>query len=115
MVTVSQGDVCWADMPEPVGSRPGFRRPVIVVQGNALNHSRIATVVCVPLTSNVRWASAPGNILLRPKVTGLAQDSVAKVSQIATLNRSDLGERTGSLPPALLERVLAGIDVVLGR
>jgi mRNA interferase MazF len=64
VVTVSQGEVWWADLGEPRGSKPGFRRPVLVVQGDALNRSRIATAVCVALTSNVKWASAPGNVLL---------------------------------------------------
>ena len=59
-MVITQGDVCWADLPDPTGSGPGFRRPVVVVQGDAFNRSRIATVVCVPLTSNLRWADAPG-------------------------------------------------------
>ena len=68
---ISQGEIWWADLPAPTGSEPGFRRPVLVVQGDALNFSRVATVVCVPLTSNLRWAEAPGNVLLRTKATGL--------------------------------------------
>jgi mRNA interferase MazF len=115
LVTVSQGDVWWADLPEPRGSGPGFRRPVVVIQGDALNRSRIATVVCVPLTSNVRWASAPGNVLLSPDKTGLPKESVANVSQMVTLDKADLTERTGTLSAPLLELVLAGIDVMLGR
>jgi mRNA interferase MazF len=114
-VTVSQGDVWWADLPEPRGCGPGFRRPVVVMQGDALNRSRIATVVCVPLTSNVRWASAPGNVLLSPDKTGLPKESVANVSQMVTLDKADLTERTGTLSAPLLELVLAGIDVMLGR
>jgi mRNA interferase MazF len=114
-VTVSQGDVWWADLPEPRGSGPGFRRPVVVIQGDALNRSRIAKVVCVPLTSNVRWASAPGNVLLSPDKTGLPKESVANVSQMVTLDKADLTERTGTLSAPLLELVLAGIDVMLGR
>jgi mRNA interferase MazF len=88
---------------------------VVVVQGDALNRSQIATVVCVPLTSNVKWATAPGNVLLAPGATGLAKASVANVSQVVTLDKSDLTERTGKLSKAKLELVLAGIDVVLGR
>jgi len=88
---------------------------VVVVQGDALNRSRIATVVCVTLTSNVKWASAPGNVLLPASVTGLPQESVANVSQLVTLDKADLTERTGKLPRAKLELVLSGIDVVLGR
>lgn len=115
MVTVSQGDVWWADLGEPRGSKPGFRRPVLVIQGDALNRSRIATAVCVALTSNVKWASAPGNVLLSESATGLAKESVANVSQIVTLDKSELTVRVGKLPKAKLELVLSGVDVVLGR
>src|SRR5204862_8082258 len=114
-MVVAQGDVCWADLPAPTGSGPGFRRPVVVAQGDALNRSRIATVVCVPLTSNLRWASAPGNVLLSSRLTGLPKDSVANVSQIVTLDRDLLVERVGKLPHPKLELLFAGIDVVLGK
>ncbi|MEZ0227671.1 MAG: type II toxin-antitoxin system PemK/MazF family toxin [Planctomycetota bacterium] len=114
MVTV-QGDICWADLPEPVGSGPGFRRPVVVIQGNSLNRSRIATVVCIPLTSNLRWADAPGNVLLSSKTTGLSKDSVANVSQIVALDRTILIERVGHLSRRNVDRLLTGIDIVLGR
>ena len=114
MVDVAQGDVWWADLPDPTGSSPGFRRPVVVVQGNALNRSRIATVVCVPLTSNIIWAGAPGNVLLAAKATGLPKDSVANVSQIIALDRSALTERVRRLTPRQLAQILHGIDVVLG-
>ncbi len=115
MVTVSQGEVWWADLGEPRGSKPGFRRPVLVVQGDALNRSRIATAVRVALTSNVKWASAPGNVLLSESATGLPKESVANVSQIVTLDKSELTVRAGKLPKAKLELVLSGVDVVLGR
>lgn len=94
---------------------PGFRRPVVVVQGDAFNRSRIETVVCVPLTSTVRWADAPGNVLLETRMTGLPKASVANVSQIITLNRDWLTERTGKLSRAKLGLVLSGIDVALDR
>lgn len=115
MVEVVQGEVWWAELPEPAGSGPGFRRPVVVVQGNALNRSRIATVVCVPLTSNLTWADAPGNTLLPAKGTGLPKDSVANASQIVTIDRSFLAERVGRLGPKQLSQILHGIDVILGR
>jgi mRNA interferase MazF len=114
-VTIAQGDVWWADLPETEGSGPRFRRPVVVVQGDALNRSRIATVVCVALTSNVKWATAPGNVLLPSGMTGLPKESVANVSQLVTLDKADLTERAGKLSRAKLELVLSGIDVVLGR
>lgn len=112
---MAQGDVWWADLPEAKGSGPGFRRPVVVVQGDALNRSRIASVVCVALTSNLKWATAPGNVLLPASVTGLPKESVANVSQLVTLDQTDLTERTGKLSRSKLELVLSGIDVVLGR
>jgi mRNA interferase MazF len=88
---------------------------VLIVQGDGLNFSQIATVVCVPLTSNLKWAEAPGNVLLRARFTGLPKDSVANVSQIITVDRALLTEHAGKAPRALLQDVLAGIDVVLGR
>lgn len=114
-MVVGQGEVWWADLGVPAGLEPGFRRPVIVVQGDALNRSRLATVVCVPLTTNLRWADAPGNTLLTARVTGLPKDSVANASQLVTLDKTVLAERTGKLPRAKLDLILAGIDVILGR
>ncbi|MBI4220221.1 MAG: type II toxin-antitoxin system PemK/MazF family toxin [Chloroflexi bacterium] len=114
-MVVSQGDVCWADLSAPVGSGPGFRRPVVIVQGDALNQSRIATVVCVPLTSNFQWADAPGNVVLPSSMTQLPKDSVANVSQIVALDRSALTDRVGKLPRAQVDLLLSGLDIVLGR
>ena len=114
-MVIAQGEVWWADLPEPTGPGPGFRRPVVVVQGDALNRSRLATVVCVPLTSNLRWADAPGNVPLTARLTGLPKDSVANVSAIVALDKALLAERVGHLSRARVELLLAGIDVVLGR
>ena len=114
-MVISQGDVWWADLGEPGGSEPGFRRPVIVVQGDSFNRSALRTAVAVPLTSNLRWAAAPGNVRLSARATGLPRDSVANVSQIVALDRSILIERVGRLSSPKLELVLAGIDTVLGR
>ena len=114
-MVISQGEVWWADLPPPTGSGPGFRRPVVVVQGDALNRSRIATVVCVPLTSNLQWADAPGNALLPARATSLPKNSVANVSQIVALDKTVLTERVGKLARAKVELLLAGINVVLGR
>jgi mRNA interferase MazF len=114
-MVISQGEVWWADLADPIGSAPGYRRPVIVVQSDAFNRSRIATIVCVVLTSNVKLAEAPGNLLLRQSETGLDRDSVANVSQIVTLDKSQLTEAVGKLSRRKLDAVLAGIDVVLGR
>ncbi|NOY30393.1 MAG: type II toxin-antitoxin system PemK/MazF family toxin [Planctomycetes bacterium] len=112
---MSQGEVWWADLGEPMGSGPGFRRPVVVVQSDAISRSRIGTVVCIPLTSNLKWSNAPGNVLLKSRLTGLPKDSVANVSLIVALGKEQLAERSGKLSKRQLRAVLTGIDVILGR
>lgn len=112
---IAQGEIWWADLDEPTGSEPGFRRPVAVVQGDAFNRSALQTVVCVALTSNLRWGDAPGNVRLPARATGLPKESVANVSQLVTLDRDVLTERVGRLSAAHLGLVLTGIDIVLGR
>jgi len=115
VVSVSQGEIWWAELPAPAGSAAGFRRPVIIVQGNALNRSRLATVLCVPLTSNLTWASAPGNTPFSAKLAGLPKDSVANATQLFAIDRAYLATRIGKLAPKSLQQVLTSIDVVLGR
>ena len=114
-MNVAQGDVWWAALKRPTGSGPGFRHPIIVIQGDSFNRSAIATVVCVPVTSNLKWAGAPGNVLLKSRFTGLPKDSIANVSQLVSIDRALLVERTGHIPKAKVELILSGIDVVLGR
>jgi mRNA interferase MazF len=114
-MVIAQGHVYWANLPDPTGSGPGFRRPVVVVQGDSLNRSRVRTVVCVPLTSNLGWAEAPGNVILSARVTGLPKDSVANTSQIVTLDRELLTEEVEKLSKRQLELIFAGIDIILGR
>ena len=114
-MVVAQGDVIWADLPPPTGSGPGFRRPVVVIQADALNRSRIRTVICIPLTSNLSRAVAFGNVLLRARTTGLPRDSVASVAQILSLDRNLLLERVGHLGRREIGLLFNGIDVVLGR
>jgi mRNA interferase MazF len=97
-MVIWQGEIWWADLPIPSGSEPGFPRPVIVVQGDELNRSRISTVICIPLTSNLRWADALGNVLLSSRVTGLPKESVANVSQVFTADRAALIDRVSKLP-----------------
>ena len=99
----------------PGGLDSGLQKAAVVVQGDALNRSRIATVVCVPLTSNLKWALAPGNILPSARVTGLPKASVANVSLIVSIDKDLLTERVGKLSPSYLDLVLAGIDTVLGK
>jgi mRNA interferase MazF len=112
---ISQADVWWADLGEPTGSGPGYRRPVVVVQCDAFNRSRIGTVVCVPLTSDMKWSAAPGNVTLSKRSTGLEKDSVANVSLLVALDKHQLIEQVGRISPRQLERVMVGIDIVLGR
>src|SRR5665213_2865260 len=106
-MVISQGEIWWADLPAPTGSGPGFRRPVVVVQGDPMNRSRVATVVCVPLTSNLKWADAPGNVLLDARATGLPKESVANVSQIVTLDRDLLTELINKLASAKTSLIIA--------
>src|SRR5574341_469521 len=112
---MEQGEIWWASLPEPAGSEPGYRRPVVIVQGDAFNPSRIRTIVCVAVTSNLALADAPGYVLLTKDVAGLPRDSVANVSQVIALDRNFLIERAGWLPVDLLEEILDGIELVLGR
>lgn len=114
-MVISQGDVWWADLPVPVGSSPAFRRPVLVIQGDSFNRSRVATVVCVPLTTNTHWANAPGNVLLAASVTNLPRDSVANAALVISIDKGILTEYVGRLPRAKFELVLAALDAVLGR
>jgi mRNA interferase MazF len=113
---IRQGDIWWADLGErPGGSAIAFRRPVVVVQCDAMNRSRVATIVCVPLTSNLKWKHAPGNVFLAAPDTGLPKDSVANVSQIVALDRAVLVQRAGTVPSRLMRLIVAGIGVILGQ
>lgn len=113
-MTVQKGELWWADLGEPRGSEPALRRPVLVVQADSFNRSRLHTVVVVSLTTNLRLAAAPGNVVCRPRGTGLAEPSVVNVTQVSTLDRRFLGERIGRLPPATLRQVEDGLRLVLG-
>jgi len=112
---VAHGDVYWYDFAELRGSEPNFERPEAILQGDALNRTTIQTAVAVVLTSNVRAASAAGNVLLTKKDTGLDRDSVANVSQLATIDRGRLRNHSERLPPAKIQAILRGIDIMLGR
>ena len=111
---IQRGDVWWASLPEPVGSEPGYRRPLLIVQADSFNQSRIQTVLGVSLTTNLRLAEAPGNLLLTSRQTGLPKDCVANVSQIVAADRRVLTERVSVLPPPLMEKIEAGLRLVLG-
>ena len=108
-----RGEIWWANLPEPVGSEPGYRRPVLVIQDDIFTQSRIRTVIVVVITSNIQLAAAPGNVLLPREASGLPKDSVANVSQILTLDKAFLVERIGSLPNSLQEEVDEGLRTIL--
>jgi len=112
-VVVRRGEIWWADLVAPVASEPGYRRPVLIVQSDSFNRSRIATVVVVTLSSNLRLAQAPGNVLLSRRATGLAKDCVANVSQVITVDKGFLTEQVGMLPGYLLEQVEDGLRLVM--
>ena len=112
-MVVQRREVWWADLEEPRGSEPGFRRPILIVQADAFNRSRLRTVLGIVLTSSMRVLDAPGNVLLPAKSSGLEKGSVANVTQIVTLDEDYLAERTGRIPPRLMARVDAGLKLVL--
>jgi len=99
---MERGEVWWAHLPDPVASEPGFNRPVLVIQSNAFNRSHIRTIIAVVITSNLRLAEAPGNVLMSASDTGLPKDSVANVSQVITIDRSFLTEKCGKVPSHLI-------------
>jgi mRNA interferase MazF len=112
-VVVERGAVWWADLAEPRGSEPGFRRPLLIVQADSFNRSRIQTVIAVVLTSNLRLVEAPGNVLVPARTSGLPKDSVANVSQLVTVDRDFLLEPAGKLDGKTLRQVEDGLRLVL--
>jgi mRNA interferase MazF len=112
-MVIERRDVWWADLEEPRGSQPGFRRPVLIVQANPFNRSRLRTTMAVVLSSNLRLLDAPGNVLLPSSVTGLPKDSAAVVTQLVTLDQDYLAERVGQIPPRLMTQVDRGLRVAL--
>jgi len=113
-VVVERGQVWWADLDAPRGSEPGFRRPVLIVQDDAFNRSRLQTVIAVVLTSNLRLVDAPGNVLIPAKDAGLPKDSVANVSQVVTLDCDFLDEPAGKLRGPVLKNIENGLRLALG-
>jgi len=113
MAGIQRGEIWWADLPEPRRSEPGYRRPVLVVQADSFNLSRIQTTIVAAITTNLELADAPGNVLLPARSAGLPRDSVVNVSQLLTLDRSFLTEHAGTLPPRLQHSVDQGLRTVL--
>ena len=111
---MKRGEVWWASLPPPTGSGPGFRRPVVVVQSNPFNQSRIATVIVAAVTSNHALASAPGNVRVGKSESGLAKPSVVNVSQILTLDRALLTQRVRGLPADTMRQIDEGLRLAIG-
>jgi mRNA interferase MazF len=112
-MVIARGEIWWAELPDPVGSSPGYRRPVVVMQSEQFNRSRINTVVVVAITSNTRLANAPGNVFLPKAHTSLPQDSVANVSQLLTIDKVFLTQRVTTLPDRYMQRIEDGVRLVL--
>jgi mRNA interferase MazF len=110
---MKRGEVWWAALPTPSGSGPGFRRPVLIIQANPYNRSRIATVIVAVLTSNLSLAEAPGNVRVGKADSGLAKSSVVNVSQLFTVDRALLAERVRALPADAMQRVADGLRLAL--
>ncbi|HEY4181780.1 MAG TPA: type II toxin-antitoxin system PemK/MazF family toxin [Kofleriaceae bacterium] len=110
---MNRGEIWWADLAEPRGSEPGKRRPVLVVQDDALNRSRLQTAMVVPLTTNLKRGAAPGNVTLARAHTKLKSECVALVCQVLSVDRVFLTERVAALPAAAMQRVDAGLRLVL--
>ena len=110
---MKRGELWWADLPNPVGSGPGYKRPVLVVQANPFNASRISTVIVATITSNLTLAEAPGNVRIGKSDSGLPQPSVVNISQLITLDRTILSKKVKALPGAIMDKVDTGLKLVL--
>jgi len=111
---VTRGQLWWAELPNPAGSEPGFTRPVLIVQAESFNRSKLATVIVMAITSNLRLKDAPGNVILPKEKTGLSKDSVANVSQLSTIDESILKEPVASLDRITMRQIDDGLTLVLG-
>jgi mRNA interferase MazF len=112
-MVMQRGEIWWASLPEPQGSAPGFRRPVLIVQANEFNRSKINTIIVAVITSNLALASAPGNVHLAPRSSGLPKESVVNVSQLITIDKRFLTERVKSIGEHAMQEVDAGLRTVL--
>ncbi len=114
-MVIRQGDIFWVDLGTPSGSAPGFRHPHVVVQNNLFNQSKINTVVVCALTSNLKQAGAPGNVFLSKGEASLTKASVVNISQIVTVDKSDLTEKIGTLSPSRVDQITDGIKLLIER
>ena len=112
-MVVLRGEIWWASLPDPARSGPGFRRPLVIIQSDAFNRSRINTVIAAVITSTLKLAEAPGNVFLSSKTTGLPKDSVVNVSQLVTLDKSLFTEKIGKLAGKQMRQLEEGLRLVL--
>lgn len=112
-MVIKRGQIWWAELPEPVGSEPSYKRPLLIIQSNDFNKSKINTIIAAVITSNIRLSAAPGNILLSTKKSKLPKESVINVSQLITIDKSFLTEKINTLPPSIMEKVDEGVRLVL--
>ncbi len=113
-MVIKRGEIYWADLPDALGSRPAFRRPVLVIQDDLYNETRLTTVIVLALTANPKMSEMKGNVFIRSDESGLPKDSVANVTQLTTINKLELTERVGQLPEWIIELVDDGLKLVLG-
>lgn len=113
-MVVKRGEIWWASLTSPVGSNPGFRRPILIIQSNEFNCSRINTVVAAVITSNLVLANAPGNVRIPARASGLKKASVVNVSQVITVDKAFLAAQVGSLKANFMREVDDGLRLVLG-
>ena len=109
---MKRGEIWWVNLPAPRDSEPGYKRPVVIIQADSFNHSKIKTVICSVLTSNLKLLKAPGNILLAEKSTGLSKDSVLNISQIITIDKSFLDSKVGELTRKQLIKLENGLKLI---
>jgi mRNA interferase MazF len=112
-MVISQGDIYWLDLDEPRGSEPGYRHPFVVIQNDAFNRSQIGTSVVCALTSNLKLAGAPGNVLLKKGEANLTKSSVVNISQVLTVNKTDLTEKIGQLSKKRMEEIIEGFQFLI--
>jgi mRNA interferase MazF len=112
-MNIRQGDIFWADVGSPRGSEPGYRHPYVVIQNNVFNQSKINTTVVCALTSNLKRARAPGNVFLQKGEGNIKKDSVVNISQIITVDKSDLVEKIGSIPPSKIREIIEGVRFLI--
>ena len=112
-MTIRQGDIYWIDLEAPRGSEPGYRHPHVVVQNNLFNGSKLGTIVVCALTSNLKRAAAPGNVLLKKGEANLKKDSVVNITQLVTVNKADLSEKIGTVSPARVREIVEGIRLLI--